>query len=134
MSQASNQSPEPGRQRGLAARDPGTLRSLYERTILTWRLIWDKRVGWLPKVIPLGALVYAISPLDLAPVIFLGPLAPLGVLDDAGILLLALSLFVKACPPDVVQEHLLQLGRVDSVKPPYPDQENIVDGDVEILD
>lgn len=89
----------------------GMLRVLYENTILTWKLLWDGRVGFLPKLIPLLALVYALSPIDLLPAWLLGMLAPLGVADDIGIILLALNLFVQACPPDVVAEYLREMRR-----------------------
>ncbi len=89
----------------------GMLRALYENAVLTWRLLWDGRVGFLPKVIPLLAVVYALSPIDLLPAWLMGMLAPLGVADDIGVVLLALSLFVQACPPDVVAEHLREMRR-----------------------
>ncbi len=89
----------------------GVLRALYENTILTWKLLWDGRVGFLPKLIPLLALVYALSPIDLLPAWLLGMLAPLGVADDIGIILLALNLFVQASPPDVVAEYLREMRR-----------------------
>ncbi len=89
----------------------GMLRALYENAVLTWRLLWDGRVGFLPKVIPLLAVVYALSPVDLLPAWLMGVLAPLGVADDIGVVLLALSLFVQACPPDVVAEHLREMRR-----------------------
>src|SRR5574341_795181 len=125
------------RQRGWAsAQQPGMLRALYEHTILTWRLLWDNRVGLLPKLIPVFAVIYAISPLDLLPAFIMGPLAPLGVVDDAALLLLALSLFVKACPPDVVHEYKRELGALDTrqaLQMPT-DDEDIVDGEAEVLD
>ncbi len=89
--------------------EPGALRALYERAAITWRLFWDGRVGILPKLIPVAAIAYLISPIDLAPALALGPLAPLGALDDVGVLLLALNLFIQATPPDLVREHLREL-------------------------
>lgn len=121
-----------------SSRDPGVLRALYERSILTWRLFWDNRVSLLPKLIPLIAVIYTVSPVDLAPMLFLGPLAPLGTLDDVGIILIALGLFVQACPPDIVQEHRRELGA--AAPGDYPDtplltsDEDVVDSDVEILE
>ena len=57
-----------------------------------WRLLQDARVpGWL-KLISLATLVYLLSPLDLVPDILVGP----GQLDDLGILLLGLWLFLRA--------------------------------------
>lgn len=89
---------------------PGTLRGLIERAMLTWRLLWDNRVGIGPKLIPVAGLIYLISPIDLLPALALGPLAPIGALDDIGIILLALNLFIRVAPPDVVKEHQRELG------------------------
>jgi uncharacterized membrane protein YkvA (DUF1232 family) len=87
-----------------------TIRNLFDRALLTWRLLWDKRVGFLPKLIPLVGLAYIISPIDFIPAFLTGPL---GVLDDvgaAGLILLTLGLFIQMSPPDVVREHLRELG------------------------
>jgi len=104
-----------------------TFRALYERAVLTWKLIWDRRVSFLPKLIPLLAVGYTISPLDLAPALAMGPLAPLGALDDIGILLLALGLFIEACPPDIVREYQRELGATRSN---LPAGGNVVDGEI----
>jgi len=79
---------------------------LYERAVLSWRLLWDQRVGAFPKLIPLGALIYVLSPVDLLPEIALGPV---GALDDVGIIMLALALFIQVAPSEVVADHLRQL-------------------------
>ncbi|HET8917665.1 MAG TPA: DUF1232 domain-containing protein [Candidatus Binatia bacterium] len=55
-----------------------------------------------PKLIPLGILGYLILPVDLLPDVFQG----LGRLDDLVVLLLGLRLFLRLCPPEVVQEHV----------------------------
>jgi len=62
---------------------------------LTWRLLRDRRVNMLYKLIPLGALIYLVSPLDFA----------IPLLDDVAVLWLGNSLFTELCPPDVVEEH-----------------------------
>jgi uncharacterized membrane protein YkvA (DUF1232 family) len=109
------------------------VRTLYERAILTWKLFWDRRVSLLPKLIPALAVAYAISPLDLAPALAMGPLAPLGVLDDVGILLLALGLFIEACPPDVVREYQRELGASRSNLLPGGEPD-VVEGEARSLD
>jgi uncharacterized membrane protein YkvA (DUF1232 family) len=53
-------------------------------------------------LIPLGILGYLILPVDLLPDVFQG----LGRLDDLVVLLLGLRLFLRLCPPEVVQEHV----------------------------
>jgi uncharacterized membrane protein YkvA (DUF1232 family) len=111
------------------------LRTLYQRSILTWRLFWDGRVSFWPKLIPLAALAYLLLPIDIAPEVLMGLLAPLGLLDDIGIILLALNLFVELSPPDVVREHLKELG---AKLPPRlqekGDEEDVVDSTAEVID
>jgi uncharacterized membrane protein YkvA (DUF1232 family) len=109
----------------------GVLRTLYERGILTWKLLWDRRVGFLPKLIPLLALAYIVSPVDLLPALVMGPLAPLGALDDVGVMLLGLNLFVQAAPPDVVAEYLRELSRS---RTPSRTDEDVIEGHAEIID
>lgn len=74
---------------------------ILEPAILTWRLFWDSRVDALPKLIPLGAVAYFLSPLDILPELAVGPI---GVIDDVGLLLLALNAFISICPPDIVAD------------------------------
>jgi uncharacterized membrane protein YkvA (DUF1232 family) len=113
------------RELATTSTSPGTLRMLYERVILTWKLMWDDRVDLLPKLIPFGAIAYVLSPLDLLPELALGPL---GTLDDVGIIMLALTLFIQVVPPDIVQEHLSQLARGRSGAPLLED-DNVIDGE-----
>ncbi len=79
--------------------------NIIQQTILQIRLVWrlmrDPRVLWLLKLVPVGGLLYVFFPFDL--LIDLAPI--IGQLDDAGILLGSLVLFVQMCPPDVVKEH-----------------------------
>jgi len=79
---------------------------LIRQTRLAWRLFRDSRVpGWV-KVIPVGALIYLLSPIDLVP----GLVLPgIGQLDDLVLLLLALKAFIDVSPPGIVREHLQQL-------------------------
>jgi hypothetical protein len=61
---------------------------------LILRLIRDRRVNPLIKLLPIGSLIYLIVP-DLAPT----------PIDDAAVVWLGSVLFVELCPSDVVQEH-----------------------------
>jgi len=84
----------------------GMLRNFVSRLKLITRLMGDRRISFLLKLIPVGALAYLISPVDLAP----GVVLPvIGVLDDAAILWIGSTLFVELCPPNVVQEHMNEL-------------------------
>jgi uncharacterized membrane protein YkvA (DUF1232 family) len=83
----------------------GLWKRLLEQARLSWVLLLDGRVPIALKVIPLLAIAYVISPIDLVPDIFL----VLGQLDDMGILLAAISAFVNMAPQDIVEEHTYRL-------------------------
>lgn len=112
---------------------PGALRALIERAMLTWRLFWDSRVGIGPKLIPIAGLIYVVSPVDLLPAFLMGPLAPLGTLDDIGVILLALNLFIQIAPPDIVKEHLRELGG-SIMHQAEGDNDDVIDGTARPLD
>ena len=83
----------------------GMTRDVINRLKLIFKLMGDSRVSPLVKLIPVGALVYLVSPVDL----IMG-IPGLAALDDAAILWMGSSLFVELCPPEVVQEHMQALG------------------------
>lgn len=61
---------------------------------LILRLMGDRRVNPLLKLLPIGALIYLIVP-DIA----------FGPIDDALVIWLGTALFVELCPPEIVKEH-----------------------------
>jgi hypothetical protein len=69
---------------------------------LIWRLLTDKRVSPLLKLLPIGSLVYLVSP----------DFLPLNPIDDAVILWLGSYLFLELCPPELVAEHRRQIDSV----------------------
>ncbi len=69
---------------------------------LFFGLIKDERVALGPKLVIISAMGYLALPTDLIPDFLLG----LGQLDDVVILFSALKLFLRLCPPEVVQERL----------------------------
>lgn len=78
-----------------------TLAGLARGARLVWRLLQDPRVpGWI-KLIPLATLIYLLSPLDLVPDILVGP----GQLDDLGIVMVGLWIFLRLVPPDVLRSY-----------------------------
>ena len=83
----------------------GMTRDVVNRLKLIFRLMGDPRVSPLVKLIPVGALVYLVSPID----IVMG-IPGVSALDDAAILWFGSNLFVELCPPEVVQEHMQALG------------------------
>ncbi len=95
----------------LTNQNSGFFRDLILRLKLILRLIGDRRVNFFLKLLPIGALIYLVSPVDLIP----GAVLPVvGALDDAAVLWLGATLFVSLCPDDVVQEHMDALQKVVS--------------------
>jgi uncharacterized membrane protein YkvA (DUF1232 family) len=84
------------------------------RLKLILRLMGDRRVNFFLKLVPVAALAYLISPVDLAPGI---ALPVIGALDDAAIVGLGAYMFVELCPPGVVQEHMKSLTSNFDVEP-----------------
>ncbi len=81
--------------RNLAPRDnSGIFDELSNRVKLILRLMADRRISPLLKLLPLGSLIYLFVP-DLAP----------GPVDDAAVIWLGAYLFVELCPPAIVEEH-----------------------------
>jgi len=72
-----------------------------------YRLMRDERVPTLAKLVPwMGVLLIFTPPaleLDMVPIV--------GELDWLLIGYLSLKLFIWLCPPDVVREHVSQIGR-----------------------
>ena len=83
----------------------GMTRDVVNRFKLIFKLMADPRVNPLVKLIPVGSLVYLISPIDL----IMG-IPGVAALDDAAILWFGSNLFVELCPPEVVREHMQALG------------------------
>ena len=82
------------------------LSGMLKRLQLTWMLMGDKRVPFLTKLVPPAALLYLVSPVDFIP----AALFPVvGSLDDLGVVLLGLALFIKLAPQDIVQDYLYRL-------------------------
>ncbi len=93
----------------LAKQNSGFLQDLAFQLKLLWRLMKDNRVNFLLKLLPVGALIYLVSPVDLIP----GAVLPVvGALDDAAVLWLGFTLFVSLCPEEVVREHTNALQHV----------------------
>ena len=84
----------------------GVLRDVVLRIKLILRLMGDRRVNFLLKLLPVASLVYLFMPLDLISGI---TLPVIGALDDAAVIWLGAYLFLELAPPQVVQEHMKQL-------------------------
>jgi uncharacterized membrane protein YkvA (DUF1232 family) len=82
----------------------GMTREVVTRLKLILKLMGDRRVSPWVKLIPVGAIAYLVSPLD----IIMG-IPGLAALDDAAILWIGSNLFVELCPQNVVNEHMKEL-------------------------
>ncbi len=75
----------------------GTLRSWWRDLRRIWRLMRDPRTpGWL-KLLPLLALIYILSPVDLLPDLMI---PGIGALDDLVLLLLVLRVLLDLAPAE----------------------------------
>jgi uncharacterized membrane protein YkvA (DUF1232 family) len=83
------------------------LRSIIDQLLVTWALLRDPRVPLWTKAIPILALGYVLSPIDLIPDIIIG----LGQLDDIGIILGGMRLFEAVAPGYIVDEHRQAIAR-----------------------
>ena len=105
--------------------DPGknlsVLTNLFKQLRLVWLLFRDSRVPFLSKLVLPLSLLYLVSPIDILPDVIVG----LGQLDDLGVLLLAMSLFVRLCPPRLVDHYRNQLEYGDQEG--YDDKDETVD-------
>lgn len=101
----------------------GVVRNMVNQLKLIFRLLGDKRVSFLAKLVPLGAFAYLLMPADLAPNVVL---PVIGMVDDAAILWLGTYIFTELCPPEVVSEHMKALaGNMD----PNSDNDDVVDAE-----
>jgi hypothetical protein len=90
----------PSRVGGLITHLPSFVRVFY-------RLMTDPRVSMLAKLVPpLGLLMLFTPPaleLDFIPIV--------GELDWLLVIYVTLKVFLWLCPPEVVREHVLRVGR-----------------------
>lgn len=83
------------------------IRDIVRQLRLAWRLFLDRRVPFWNKLIPPVTLAYVLSPIDI-----LSDVPPVGLnqLDDVAVVLLGVKLFIELAPPELVREHLRDLG------------------------
>jgi len=106
--------------KSLTTQQGGVIRNLVFQTRLILKLMGDRRVSPWVKLIPIGALVYLVSPID-----FIMGIPGIDAIDDAAVLWFGSSLFVELCPYDVVQEHMKDLSSNLEIKK----DEDVVDGE-----
>lgn len=102
----------------------GLLGQIIRSVRLVWRLLSDRRVPLLNKLVLPGLfLAYLLWPVDLVP-----DFLPLfGQLDDLALLTLGMKLFIDLCPAELVRQHR------DDIHPGDPGQP-VTDGSGEVVD
>jgi len=76
-------------------RDSNFFRDIADHLRLVWLLWKDPRINPFLKILPIGSLIYLISPFDMV--------VPL--VDDIGILWFFTYLFIELSPDEIVAEH-----------------------------
>ena len=112
----------------ISAKNVGALAQLLRTVRLVWRLLRDPRVPLFPKLIILAAAIYVISPVDLIPDVILG----LGQLDDLGIAMLAIALFIELCPRAIVDEHRRAIA-AEAGEPAKPSDDETIEGSFHVM-
>jgi uncharacterized membrane protein YkvA (DUF1232 family) len=93
----------------VAHKDPGAasglgdlLFLLPDLTVLLMRLLRDSRVPLMSKALAVAGVGYVLSPIDVMPALFFGPI---GLVDDLVIVAASLSAILNRVHPDVVRSH-----------------------------
>ena len=100
------------------------LRTLVTHVRLATRLVREPRVSLVRKGLLVVGALYVISPIDLIPDFLLG----LGEIDDLGVLLLALELFLAICPAAAVTFHRAAIDEGRRYSPMSP-LANVIDAE-----
>jgi len=87
--------------------------NVVSRLRLAVRLLREPAVPLGAKLVPALGLAYFIFPLDVVPDF----LPIIGQLDDLGVILITLEIFVHLCPPAVVQHHQATMARGQHFQP-----------------
>ncbi len=85
----------------------GFFNGLYNNLRLIVKLFKDNRVSPLLKLLPIGALVYLVVPVDIMPI---------NPIDDGLVVWLGGYLFIELCPDDVVEEHRKTLAQLKDIE------------------
>ena len=97
--------------------NPGFITSMARTLKLVFRLLVDRRVNFFLKLLPIGALVYLVSPLD----------AAIPAVDDALVVGIGTYVFVELCPPEIVEEHRARLAGLEENDQTSHNQSEVVD-------
>jgi uncharacterized membrane protein YkvA (DUF1232 family) len=80
---------------------PEIFTTLVSHARLAIRLLREPRVPLLTKAVPMLAILYVVSPIDLVPDI----LPAIGEIDDLTVILAAVAVFLRLCPSAAAAFH-----------------------------
>lgn len=83
------------------------LEELTFRVKLIFRLLGDRRVSPLVKLLPVAGLAYWLLPLPLDNMI--------PVIDDAALVWLTSYFFIELCPTEVIREHVKEMSNNNTI-------------------
>jgi uncharacterized membrane protein YkvA (DUF1232 family) len=104
---------------------PSLLGTLLRQIRVALRLMREPSVPLLARAVPLLAALYLVFPLDFIPDI----LPVLGQLDDLGILVFALELFLRLCPSRAKAFHDAALARGQRYAPMPVGGDDVIDAE-----
>ena len=78
-----------------------TLLMWFKLPVIVWRLLWDRRMPLVPKIIIALAIAYFILPMGIIPDRAFGLV---GYLDDIALLILAIAWFMIRAPEPAVRD------------------------------
>lgn len=83
---------------------------MWRNIWLSLRLLIDRRIPFKSKMLPILALIYVISPIDLIP-----DLSILGIADDVALFTLVMNFFMRKAPEPILIEHIARMSKSDRV-------------------
>jgi uncharacterized membrane protein YkvA (DUF1232 family) len=108
---------KPNRITKIEKDNPGFLTGMSRTLMLVLRLLGDRRVSFWLKLLPIGTLIYLISPLD----------AAIPLIDDAMLIGLGTYAFIELSPQNVVEEHRARLAGMKEDISPADNPDSVVD-------
>jgi len=87
----------------------GLGRSLWQQARLVMRLMGDEGVPVWLKAMPVAAVAYVLFPLDFVPDV----IPALGQMDDLGIFIVGMKMFVDLAPVTAVNKHMNAIREAD---------------------
>ena len=117
---------KPSSSRSIIPAQGNFIKDIVLRAKLILYLMGDRRVSPWVKLIPIGTLIYWLSPVDL----IMG-IPGIDALDDLAVIGLGTYMFIELCPPDVVRELSQKLISNNEIidKAKQQDDGDIIDGE-----